>query len=133
VEVPAVTDLRLIAKACETSLEELKDLNPELLRWCTPPDSPYYEMKIPVGKKELFLRNFEAIPSQDRFQFKTHIVKRGDTLSGIAKLYRVDVQPILEINRLKRSSLLSIGMNLLIPIPKDTKPPRPGKEAHARR
>jgi membrane-bound lytic murein transglycosylase D len=122
VEVPAVTDLRLIAKACEISLEELKDLNPELLRWCTPPDSPYYEIKIPVGKNELFLRNFEAIPSQDRFQFKTHIVKRGDTLSGIAKLYRVDVQPILEINRLKRSSLLSIGMNLLIPIPKDTKP-----------
>jgi membrane-bound lytic murein transglycosylase D len=124
VEVPAVTDLRLIAEACEISLEELKDLNPELLRWCTPPNSPHYEIKIPVGKKELFVGNFEAIPSQDRFQFKTHIVKRGDTLSGIAKHYRVDVQPILEINRLKRSSLLSIGMNLLIPIPKDTKPTR---------
>jgi membrane-bound lytic murein transglycosylase D len=120
--VPAVTDLRLIAKACEISLEELKDLNPELLRWCTPPDSPLYEIKIPVGKKELFLQNLEAIPFQDRFQFKTHIVKKGDTLSGIARLYRVDVEPILEINRLRRSSPLSVGMNLLIPIPKDTKP-----------
>ena len=122
VAVPAVTDLRLIAKACEISLEELKDLNPELLRWCTPPDGTQYEIKIPVGKKELFLQNFEAIPSQDRFQFKTHVLKKGDTLAGIARLYRVDVEPILEINRLKRSSLLSVGMNLLIPIPKDTKP-----------
>jgi membrane-bound lytic murein transglycosylase D len=122
VKVPAVTDLRLIAKACEISLEELKDLNPELLRWCTPPDGPHYEIKIPVGKNELFFHNFEAIPSQDRFQFKTHIVKKGDTLSGIATLYRVDMEPILEINRLKRTSLLSVGMNLLIPIPKDTKP-----------
>jgi len=122
VNVPAVTDLRLVAKACEISLEELKDLNPELLRWCTPPDSPHYEIKIPVGKKELFLQNLEAIPFQDRFQFKTHIVKKGDTLSGIARLYRVDVEPILEINRLRRSSRLSVGMNLLIPIPKDTKP-----------
>ncbi len=121
VNVPAVTDLRLIARASEISVEELKDLNPELLRWCTPPDSPRYEIKIPLGKKELFLENFEAIPSQDRFQFKTHIVKKGDTLAGIARLYRVDMEPILEINRLKRSSLLSVGMNLLIPVPKDTK------------
>jgi membrane-bound lytic murein transglycosylase D len=119
VKVPAVTALKLIARACEISLEELKDLNPELLRWCTPPDHPSYEIKIPVGSKDLFLKNFEALSPGDQFQFKTHIVKRGDTLSGIAKRYRVDMQPILEINRLKKKTLLSIGMNLLIPVPKD--------------
>jgi membrane-bound lytic murein transglycosylase D len=122
VQVPPVTDLRLIAKACETSLEELKELNPELLRWCTPPDQPSYEIKIPLGRNETFLRNFEAISPQDRFRFKTHTVKKGDTLSGIARLYRVDMEPILEINRLRKGSLLSIGMNLLIPIPKDGRP-----------
>ena len=37
---PPAIDLRLIAKACEITVEELKDLNPELLRWCTPPDTP---------------------------------------------------------------------------------------------
>ena len=54
VNVPAVTDLRLIAKACEAPVEELKDLNPELLRWCTPPDSQKYEIRVPFGKKDLF-------------------------------------------------------------------------------
>jgi membrane-bound lytic murein transglycosylase D len=99
----------------------LKDLNPELLRWCTPPDSQEYEIRIPFGKKDLFLKNFEAIPHQERFQFKTHVVRKGDTLGGIARHYRVDLEPILELNRLKRSSLLSVGMNLIIPIPKDIK------------
>jgi len=86
VNVSTVTDLRVIAKACEISVDELKDLNPELLRWCTPPDSPDYEIKIPFGRQELFLKNFEALQPEQRFQFKTHIVKRGDTLSGVARL-----------------------------------------------
>jgi membrane-bound lytic murein transglycosylase D len=117
VNVPTVTDLRVIAKACEISVDELKDLNPELLRWCTPPDRPDYEIKIPFGRQALFLKNFEALQPEQRFQFKTHIVKRGDTLSGVARLYRVEIEPMLEINRIKRTSRLSIGANLLIPIP----------------
>jgi membrane-bound lytic murein transglycosylase D len=117
VNVPTVTDLRVIAKACEIPVDELKDLNPELLRWCTPPDSPDYEIKIPFGRQELFLKNFEALQPEQRFQFKTHIVKRGDTLSGVARWYRVEIEPMLEINRIKRTSRLSLGANLLIPIP----------------
>jgi membrane-bound lytic murein transglycosylase D len=117
VNVPAVVDLQLIAKACEISIEELKDLNPELLRWCTPPDNPEYEIKIPVENKELFLKNFEALQPVQKFQFKTHTVRKGDTFSRIARLYRVDIEPILEINRMKKMKHLSIGTNLLIPIP----------------
>jgi membrane-bound lytic murein transglycosylase D len=118
VRVPEVTDLRLIARACEVTVEEIKDLNPELSRWCTPPNFPDYEIKIPFGKKELFLKNFETHYSSERFQFKTHLVKKGDTFPKIAKLYRVDLEPILEINRLNKKSRLSIGMDLLIPLPK---------------
>jgi membrane-bound lytic murein transglycosylase D len=118
VKVSEVTDLRLIAKVCEVSIEEIKELNPELSRWCTPPDFPDYEIKIPFGKKELFLKNFEILYPGEKFQFKTHTVKKGETLSKIAKLYRIDPEPILEINRLNNKSQLSIGMNLLIPLPK---------------
>jgi membrane-bound lytic murein transglycosylase D len=117
VKVPPVVDLQLISKACEISVEELKELNPELLRWCTPPDSPEYEIKIPFGSQERFLENFEALQPVQKFQFKTHRVRKGDTLSTIARFYRVDIAPILEINRIKKTSRLSIGANLLIPIP----------------
>jgi membrane-bound lytic murein transglycosylase D len=122
--VPELTDLLVIAKACETSVEELKDLNPELLRWCTPPNSPDYEIKIPFGKKELFLKNFEALQPIGKVQFRIHSVKKGESLQRIARFYRVDLEPMLEINRLNKTSRLSPGTDLLIPIPKtqDLKP-----------
>ncbi len=128
VRVPEVTDLRLIAQACKVTVEEIKDLNPELSRWCTPPNFPDYEIKIPFGKKELFLKNFETLYSGERFQFKTHLVKKGESFPKIAKLYRVyrvDPEPILEINRLNKKSRLSTGMNLLIPLPKEQNDPKP--------
>src|SRR3990170_6351959 len=65
--VPSLTNLLVIAKACEISIEELQDLNPELLRGCTPPPTPRHEGKIPWGKKELFLRNFEALQPIAKF------------------------------------------------------------------
>jgi membrane-bound lytic murein transglycosylase D len=119
VKVPGLTDLSLIAKACEISLEEIKDLNPELRRGVTPPNESEYEIKIPLTKTDLFAKNFGAMQPLEKFQFKNHIVKRGETLRGIAKLYRVDLDPLLEINNLKKTSLLSKGMDLLIPISKD--------------
>jgi LysM repeat protein len=45
------------------------------------------------------------------------VVKKGDTLAGIAKRYRVNLEPILEINKIKKTTRLSVGTNLLIPIP----------------
>jgi len=45
------------------------------------------------------------------------MVKKGDTLAGIARIYRVALEPLLQINKLKKTSRLSVGMNLLIPVP----------------
>jgi membrane-bound lytic murein transglycosylase D len=119
VKVPELTDLSLIAKACETTPEEIKDLNPELRRGVTPPNENEYAIKIPYGKKDLFLVNFEALQPLEKFQFKAHLVKKGETLKGIAKLYRVDLEPLLEINYLNKTSRISKGMTLFIPISKD--------------
>jgi membrane-bound lytic murein transglycosylase D len=118
VRLPELTDLLVVAKACETPIDEIKDLNPELLRWCTPPNSPDYDIKIPFGKKELFLKNFETLQPAGKTQFRTHSVKKGESVQRIARLYRIDLEPILEINRLNKTSRLSSGMDLLIPIPK---------------
>jgi membrane-bound lytic murein transglycosylase D len=121
VKVPGLTALSLVAKACETSLEEIKDFNPELRREVTPPNETDYEIKIPIGKKDLFQKNFEALQPLEAFQFKTHHVRDGDTLSKIARYYRVDLQPLLEINHLKKKGRIKKGMILLIPISKDEK------------
>jgi membrane-bound lytic murein transglycosylase D len=119
VKVPELTSLSIIAKACETSVEEIKDLNPELLRSVTPPNQTEYEIKIPFGKKDLYQKNLEALQPLEEFQFKTHLVKKGEALQGIARSYRVDLEPLLEINHLKKTSPISKGMTLLIPLSKD--------------
>ncbi len=121
VKVPELTDLSLVAKACETSLEEIKSLNPELQRGVTPPNEAQYEIKIPFQKKDLFLKNFGVLNPNAKYPFKTHLVKKGETLKGIARLYRVDLDPLLEINHLGKSSQISNGMTLSIPISKDDK------------
>jgi membrane-bound lytic murein transglycosylase D len=119
VNVPELTNLSLIAKACETSLDEIKDLNPEIRRGVTPPNESEYEIKIPFGKKDLFLNNFEMLQPFEKFPFKTHPVKKGETLKRIAGCYRVDLEPLLEINHLSKTSQVSKGMTLLIPLSKD--------------
>ena len=132
VNVPELTGLSLIAKACETSVEEIKDLNPELRRGVTPPNESEYEIKIPFGKKDPFQENFEALQPLEKFQFKTHLVRKGETLIKIANIYRVDLEPLLEINHLNKTSRISKGMTLFIPISKDEKI-KPLVIAHKRR
>lgn len=117
--VPPAIDLRIIAKASEISLDELKELNPELRRWCTPPDVSAYEIKIPFGKADRFQKNFESLRPEGTTSFRTHIVKKGETLRQIAKNYRVELEPILELNRLGKTSRPSAGTHLLIPLPKE--------------
>jgi len=119
VKVPELTSLSHVAKACETSLDEIKDLNPELRRGVTPPNETDYEIKIPSGKKDLFLDTFEILQPFEKFEFKAHLVKKGETLKGIAKLYRVDLEPLLEINHITKTSRISKGTDLFIPISKD--------------
>jgi membrane-bound lytic murein transglycosylase D len=116
VKVPHATDLRVIAEVSESTYEELKGLNPELRRWCTPPDYPDYELKLPDGKKEIFLRNFSRIPPSERITFRRHVVRSGETLSHIARRYHVDIGAITRMNRLGNRHRIRAGESLIIPV-----------------
>ncbi len=116
VNVPDATDLRVIAEASESTYEELKRLNPELRRWCTPPNYPDYELKLPYGKKEIFLRNFSTIPPSKRITFRRHVVHTGETLSHIALRYRTDMGAIMRMNGIGNKHRIRAGQSLIIPI-----------------
>ena len=125
VEVPPLMDLQLIARAAEASLDEIKDLNPELLRGCVPPDAPGYEIRIPFGRRDLFLKNLEALQPIEKVRIKTHTVKKGESVQRIARLYRVDAASLLEINRLRKGSPLPPGTMLLVPLAKSQPAAKP--------
>ncbi|MBI5587387.1 MAG: transglycosylase SLT domain-containing protein [Deltaproteobacteria bacterium] len=118
VKVTQATDLNVIAEAAGTTVEEIKRLNPELLRWFTPPNYPDYTIKIPAGKTEVFAENMSKIPPGKRITFLAHTVKRGDTVGKIAKMYGTTVNPILYINNFKsaKKTRLKPGSTIMIPV-----------------
>jgi len=109
------TDLRLVARCAGCTYEEIKELNPELRRWVTPPHVTRYTLRLPVGKKELFLANFAATPAEQKIKWERHEVKKGETLSQIANQYSTSPDAIRDINGLKKNRITP-GKHLLIPV-----------------
>lgn len=108
------TDLRLVARCAGTTYEEIKELNPELRRWVTPPQISSYTLRIPSGKKEAFLSNYAAIPPEQKIKWERHEVKQGETLAAIAKQFNTTPEVIRDINGLKKNRIRP-GKHLLIP------------------
>jgi len=120
VNVPQRTDLELVARICEVPLDTIKTFNPELRRWCTPPNYPGYELKIPKGKKAQFELEYAKIPEQERtterLSYQRYRAGRHDTLAGIARRYGTTSEALAELNHLKKGARLR-GKLLTIPVP----------------
>jgi LysM repeat protein len=123
VVLPPGTSLEAVALCSQTSLEEIKNLNPHLLRQSTPPDTSY-PVRIPKGKEAVFWECFLALPVPKRQlmfvkargnHLKKYKVQKGDTLFRIAKSFGVSVRELKTLNRIKNDSDLRIGQELLIP------------------
>ncbi len=107
-------DLRLVAETIDTDLETLRALNPQLLRLVTPAD-PEFILQLPEGTSERFLAEIAAIPAEKWVSWRRHKVEEGETLSGIAKRYRILPAEIAEANDLPVGAPLEEGRKLIIP------------------
>ncbi|MCB0308117.1 MAG: LysM peptidoglycan-binding domain-containing protein [Bdellovibrionales bacterium] len=114
VHVPESIELSVVAQVLDIDRDTLVGLNPELLRGVTPPNFPDYEMKLPVGKDKLFLEKYSEIREKSATQVARYVVRRNDTLGGIARHHRVSIRAIMGINKL-RSSRIYPGQSLIIP------------------
>jgi len=61
------------------------------------------------------VRASRAEPSPDGAAVRTHIVRRGETLTGLAKRYGVSIQALREANGLTERETLKTGIALRIP------------------
>jgi len=115
VVVPSGVRLDRIARAAETTVEELRTLNPALRRDKIPPHDPSFEIKLPPGKKEAFERNFSQVFKLDPRTARKHNVRQGQTLGQIAKRYKVDLRELCEGNEINPKTPIKPGMTLLLP------------------
>ncbi|NBB75930.1 MAG: LysM peptidoglycan-binding domain-containing protein, partial [Bacteroidetes bacterium] len=114
-EVDGLMPLEDLANAAGISIEELKDLNPELLRWATPPGGKY-PLKIPTGTKEEFLAAYQEIPKEERASnIAMHTVSRGETLGYIAQRYGTSVRSLFATNE-GLSSTIYPGQTIVVPV-----------------
>ena len=117
VSIEKSADLTVLAKAAGTSFKTLQSLNPELRQSATPAKA--YQLKIPTGMKKKFIKNYNALPENERFapQFITHRVRNGESLWYISRKYRVSQSDIASVNKIRNRNNLRIGQKLTIPVP----------------
>ena len=115
VPVPGGTDLAAVARLLEVPVEEIRDWNPELRRFCTPPNREQYDLRLSVDAARLAEERMEEIRTEAKITFLQHNVRKRETLQALADRYATTVPILKELNGLKRDSL-SRTKRLVIPV-----------------
>jgi membrane-bound lytic murein transglycosylase D len=115
IKLPGQIDLHQFAAQAELELAPLQHLNAGFRRWATSPDGPH-RLLVPLSSDVTRISEALAfIATGPKISFRNHRIKRGDTLSAIARLYGVSVSAIKTVNKMGNASIRA-GRNLLIPV-----------------
>lgn len=114
-------DLDVIARKAGIPVEDLKDLNPELRKWRTPPNYSL-QLRVPPNTAATVASVLGSIPESSRIESVEHVVRSGDTLGRIAGRYRVSVASIQAANKMGRSTVIHPGRVLIVPTSSDWEP-----------
>lgn len=106
--------LDAVALISKSTSKIIKQLNQELRQSRTPLNRSSYTVYIPWSSATLARKNMTRIHSIVSTGFKTHKIKKGESLSKICKRYGVNKTTILKVNNL-HSGKLAAGQNLRIP------------------
>ena len=115
VSVPGGTDLAAVARLLEVPVEAIRDWNPELRRFCTPPNRERYDLRLSVDAARVAEERMEEIRTQAKITFLQHNVRKGETLQALADRYKTTVPVLKELNGLKQDSLGRTA-RLVIPV-----------------
>ncbi len=122
VSLAAPLDLRRAAEWLDITVDALKELNPELRRWTTPVRATEYRLKVPAGMGELLEARLVEGPPSD---LTTYVVKKGETLLGVARKLKVTRADLAEANYLATTAKLQTGDTLIVPREPDLVRPTP--------
>ena len=120
-----------VMRSCD---EELRTLNPQYRTDFIPASTGRYSLCLPTSKMELFIANQDSIyaHSQDSLSRRPlvvepeksgkgakggggryHTVKKGETLSSVARKYGISVKKLKELNGLKKDTI-TVGQRLRV-------------------
>jgi membrane-bound lytic murein transglycosylase D len=109
-------DLRAIAKLAECPLDEIKLLNPAVLRHAAPGRDGITMVRVPRGKAAAIMAKLGDGATLPAVNLTVqHRVRRGETLQTIANQYHVSAQDIARANHVSRAHPLKRGTVLTVP------------------
>ncbi len=118
----ASLSVRELAHACGVSFRLFREYNPAILGSYLP--AGRHRLFIPEGSRDAFIAALSRIQSDAATEQKKqvaaspkkvfHTVKKGETLTSIAKHYRTDAETIRKLNKLKPKEILKAGRVLEI-------------------
>jgi membrane-bound lytic murein transglycosylase D len=111
--------LQLVADASGADIDDLRMLNPRLLRSVTP-NGPGFQLLLPLGTAKNFEDNVQQVPVDKWISWRLHPAVSGETLSDIARRYRVTVPAIETANHLEPHASVPAGFLLNVPTPPAT-------------
>ncbi len=108
------TPIMLVAKSAGVPFLVIKTLNPQIRGYDFGPGK--IRFLIPKGKEKGFKKKFaEIYNSWNRHAPSiVHVVKPGESLSGIARKYRTTIRHLLRLNRMKINKTIHPGDRLKI-------------------
>jgi membrane-bound lytic murein transglycosylase D len=133
VQVPGGTRLEAVAEAVGVTENEVKRLNPHLVRSMTPPGKKPYPVRVPEGRTERFAANFPEVQrratqlaareaateranaARRAASVRRHTVRNGESLWTIARRYDTTVKKVQAANGLGRRNRIRPGQRLVIP------------------
>jgi membrane-bound lytic murein transglycosylase D len=113
--VISATGLDVVARLADVSAAEIRELNPQYLRFATPPRSTSV-IRLPFGTGSKVAAGYAELSPKGRVHFMTHMVRRGDRLTRIAARYHLPASDIRAANPRIRGSHLKAGSRLTIPV-----------------
>lgn len=113
VNVGSQIDLAQAANLAGVEIDELYLLNPGHNRSATDPNG-HHRLLLPLERKDVFLKALSQLPEDQRVSWQRYSIRRGDTLSTIARRYETSVAAIRETNKLS-SNTIREGQTLVIP------------------
>ena len=119
VEFSKKAHIKDVAKALGIPEDQLKALNPELRYNILPSEN--YALRLPLEKEAVLVANLDEIPAytppaaSPRTKYRYHRVRKGETISTIARRYRSSIKAIARANRLNKRYTIRAGQTLKIP------------------
>lgn len=122
VKLPAYVELSALTEALQIDTKKLRELNPALRPavWAGEFRVPRgYRLRLP-GDMQWSVEQLQAqIPKNAWFasqiQPKVHRIKKGETLSEIARRYGVSTRSLAELNNIRVNSVIRYGQTLKLP------------------